>query len=440
MPERRAPQEIALSAAWHAGSFGADLQTTDGASVHIVHRGTWSHGLGPDFRDALVLFNGRELRAGSVEIHLQSRGWTDHGHHLDSAYDDVILHAVAHHHGQATRRSDGAIVPVVALGPLASLELPDMAQWEWHRVGGEICAPHIAATSPDTLRQILYRLGDVRLAARSARIEARLPTEPSGEILWQEILDGLGFSANREPMRELARIVSVEALESLLQSTSSGERLDVARGILLGVAGFLPLSPSESHLGRLSPDAVSQLESCWRDRGAPWQGAVIASSRWNRARVRPANHPVPRLLAAANLIANAGQRGGLLAAICGSVIDGDPIPTFRALTASDHFAGIGADRALDIVASGIVPVALAVAAHSGNTTLADAAARQWEQLPAPSANAVTRRAATQVAGSTLLGRIGARGSQGLIHLDTVLCQPRRCFECPIASAELSVKG
>ena len=93
-----------------------------------------------------------------------------------------------------------------------------------------------------------------------------------------------------------------------------------------------------------------------------------------------------------------------------------------------------------MVASSLIPFALALAAHSGDLDLADAASGQWETLPSPAANAVTRRAARQVAGATPLGKIGARGAQGLIHLDTTLCQPRRCFECPIAAAELSVKG
>jgi hypothetical protein len=122
----------------------------------------------------------------------------------------------------------------------------------------------------------------------------------------------------------------------------------------------------------------------------------------------------------------------------GVVLDrGDPIDTLRALTATTGRPGIGIDRAIDMPASGVIPLALALAAHSGDLHLADAASSQWERLPAPSPNAVTRRALRQVAGSSPLGKIGARGAQGLIHLDTVLCQPRRCFECPIAAAELS---
>jgi hypothetical protein len=118
----------------------------------------------------------------------------------------------------------------------------------------------------------------------------------------------------------------------------------------------------------------------------------------------------------------------------------DPIERLRALTGNNARPAIGSDRAIDMLASGIIPLALALAAHSGDLDLADAASSQWERLPAPGPNAVTLRAVRQVAGRSPLGKIGARGAQGLIQLDTVLCQPRRCFECPIAAAELSVNS
>lgn len=439
-PPPPAPLEIALSAAWHAGYFGNTLQTVSGESIEVVHRGAWSHGLGPDFQDALILFGGRELRSGSVEIHLRGRGWSEHGHHLDPAYDTVILHVVGHHDGAVARRSDGAIVPVVELGPVEQVPIPDFANWSWDRVGGRLCAERIAACDPGMLRGILMRLGDTRLAARSARIEARLPGEPPGEILWQELLDGFGYSANREPMRRLAQMVRLGSLEAVLLSLPAAERLPAARGILLGTAGFLPLSPSESHLGGLSSHALSQVEAAWLDHGAPWHGAQHAPTAWQRARVRPANHPVIRLLAASALMANACALGGLVAAIV-EIMHGeiDPVDPFRDLTGTPDSARIGADRALDMLTSCVIPFALAFAAHTDDRGLAEGASRQWDRLPAPAPNAVTRRAAQQVAGSTRLGKIGARGSQGLIHLDTTLCQPRRCFECPIAAAELAVK-
>jgi Protein of unknown function (DUF2851) len=83
--------EISLCAAWHDQRFTTPLRTTDGRTVEIVHRGTWTHGFGPDFRDVMVLLDGRELLTGSVEIHLTTSGWRAHGHHLDPRYQDVMV-------------------------------------------------------------------------------------------------------------------------------------------------------------------------------------------------------------------------------------------------------------------------------------------------------------------------------------------------------------
>src|SRR6476620_4278205 len=118
--------EITLCAAWHSGATAATLQSVSGDSIEIVHRGAWTHGLGPDFRDALILFNERELRSGSIEVHHRTRGWTDHHHH-DPAYNAVILHLVAHHDGSQTQRQDGSIVPVAELGPLRDLAALEIA-------------------------------------------------------------------------------------------------------------------------------------------------------------------------------------------------------------------------------------------------------------------------------------------------------------------------
>ena len=88
-PERIS--ELSLSAAWNDQRIGESLRTTDGRSLTIVHRGTWTHGFGPDFRDAMIQLDGRDLLTGSIEIHLSTGAWRDHGHHLDSRYDDVLV-------------------------------------------------------------------------------------------------------------------------------------------------------------------------------------------------------------------------------------------------------------------------------------------------------------------------------------------------------------
>src|SRR5690606_13704577 len=104
----------------------------------------------------------------------------------------------------------------------------------------------------------------------------------------------------------------------------------------------------------------------------------------------------------------------------------------------DEQPGIGADRTVGLTVNSILPFAVAQAEHTGDIVLSEAASAAWERLPPAEANEITRRALRQVAGEARLGRLGARGQQGLIHLDATLCGPRRCYECPIA--RLVVEG
>ena len=115
----------------------------------------------------------------------------------------------------------------------------------------------------------------------------------------------------------------------------------------------------------------------------------------------------------------------------------DVAQLIRDLSQSDLVAPVGSDRAIGIVANAIVPFAFALSESTGDLELGEAAAESWERLPPAEANEVTRRALHQVAGASRLSALGARGQQGLIHLDQTLCAPRRCFECPIAQLVLA---
>lgn len=434
------PPEIAVSAAWHGQRFSAPLRTVDGHSVEVVHRGVWSHGFGPDFRDALLLFEGRELRAGSVEVHRRTSGWAAHGHARDPRYDDVVLHVVLTHDGAETRRHDGALVPVLELRGRAAIALDArFATADWGRFGGDACAPELVRANPEAVRIAILRLGDTRLAGKAARIEAQLTGATPGDVLYREIWDGLGYSANREPMRAVAERLPLAAIEAALTTAPPGQRLTYALALLFGVAGFLPLAPVDATFAGLTPSDVAAIEAVWATRAEPWRHLTIAPTAWTRARVRPANHPAARLAAGAALLAHlpAGLVPGLLAPIRAGH---DPIATLRERSERDAPPGLGADRAAAIVANAVIPFALALAEHTGDRALSDAAALAWERIPAAEPNAVTRRALRQVAGDARLPGLGARGQQGLLHLDAALCSPRRCFECPVAHLALTEGG
>lgn len=97
----------------HAVSLSG-LCSEAGQTISVLDTGRWNHGDGPDFQNARVLINGKEY-TGDIEIHLNSRDWFAHKHHLDSRYNRVILHLVSGSCHPTARRADGITVPGVTI-------------------------------------------------------------------------------------------------------------------------------------------------------------------------------------------------------------------------------------------------------------------------------------------------------------------------------------
>src|SRR5579883_1102913 len=104
-PDRR--DERWLSDVWDPQSFERrGLCTTSGLDFKIVYPGMCTGEAGPDFRDAILALDDGSLLRGDVELHLQSSGWRQHGHHRDPAYNGVLLHVVLEA-DEPTRNSRG---------------------------------------------------------------------------------------------------------------------------------------------------------------------------------------------------------------------------------------------------------------------------------------------------------------------------------------------
>jgi uncharacterized protein DUF2851 len=420
--------EIDLCRAWTRLPRSIPLTTTDGRSVDVIHLGSWTHGFGPDFRNAIISIDGGPTEHGSVELHLRTRGWSDHRHHLDPRYNDVILHIVGQHDEVETRRSDGKLVPTVVLD-IRALGLPTH-EVDWSLVGGAVCAERLAREQPDLIRGIVERLGDNRITARAARIESRLTETTPDAVLYAEILDALGYVSNRDPM---AAIVSRLPWTNLVviagQETDTFDRTLAA---LLGVGGFLPLSDAEIAYTGLDPDRAHTLTKIWAGIAWEWDVKPITPTDWILARIRPSNHPIRRLVQAAALVT--GSDFHLTAQLLDPLrAAADPTTFLMELVDRQDVPALGIDRARAIVTNVLVPFGFVLASQTGDADLAESTARVWESLPGAESNERTRRAVRQITGDVGMKRLGARLQQGLIHLDQSLCGPRRCYECPIAA-------
>jgi hypothetical protein len=410
------------------------LHTLDDRTVTVVFPGNWSHGHGPDFTGAMLELPGAGLVTGAVELHFQASDWIHHRHHLDPRYNAVILHVVTKLDMPETRRADGALVPV------AVLTVPDEMLFRidarlpgiWSQLGGEVCAGQLAGEHPQRLVHALQQLGDRRLNDRVIRIEGELAAMPDRDVLTILLLDALGYSENREPMRQLAHLLNTGNWASWLTAHAVSEQLPLMRALLFGLAGFLPLSPGDAHLAQLTPADVQEMEHLWYTGLATRHiGSILPPASWQRARTRPANHPVRRLVTAAGLLTSIASNpvGEILHALRQHH---DPVTWLHESQASGG-SGLGVDRATAMVATVVLPFALAIARREGDAELEEVVAGHWERLRSGGLSRPAKRAMSQVSGAVPLRGLGERGNQGLLKLDRDFCTPRRCFECPVAA-------
>lgn len=86
--------EMLLQYIWQFQLFNkSSLGTTDAEPLTILHPGTLNTHQGPDFLNARLKI-GSTTWVGSIELHVLSSAWQEHGHAADPNYANVILHVV----------------------------------------------------------------------------------------------------------------------------------------------------------------------------------------------------------------------------------------------------------------------------------------------------------------------------------------------------------
>jgi len=437
------PPELTLAKIWQAQWLvPGPWQTTAGQTVSVQYRGRWSAGFGPDFADAALTLDGQRV-TGAVELHRRAGDWRAHGHHLDPAYNAVVLHVVYANDGPPAVTRTGRTLPTLVLapllaGPLAAFPADTAALGG---LGDHPCArDYLSATAGggDDLTRLLGRAGDMRLALKAAGLEARFAIAPPGNALYAGLLDALGYQMNRAPMAALAEALPLHALERHVFTAPDAEREAVVAALLLGTAGFLDRDTLPAFL-----EDGEALRARWAAMRGTLSPPIVTVTGWETARVRPANHPARRLLALAAWIA--GTPEGLTAALLAPLTEHADEPRravrglWEALRPRSHFlrdeaSPIGADRAGEIAINVLLPFALVYGLRTGDDTLVAGAERVWDAFPAPRDNAITAAMREQLGGSgadALRVRTG-RHQQGLIALYQERCKVRQCATCPVA--------
>lgn len=278
-------RERFLQILWNEQRLAAELRTRDGQRLEVVSPGIWNVGPGPDFRQAALRLDGRAVR-GDIEVHRTPADWARHGHGRDPNYEDVVLHVVWQDSAAA-----GPDIPLLELrsaldGAWRDLfaELQAEVYPEARRVAPGRCALQWADTADGRVAQLLAVAGLARFEDKTLRLQRRAATVGGEQALYEELFGALGYKANRDAFRALARAVPLADLRETI------DPLD-REALLFGAAGLLP-DPS---LTEVRPLWQSRLRELW-DRWWRFDRAIPPIA-WCRASLRPTNSPERRLAA-----------------------------------------------------------------------------------------------------------------------------------------------
>ena len=391
--------EIILHYIWeHCLWAGFEQYTTDGKKVEILSVGEHNRDAGPDYSHARIRIDGHEW-VGNIEIHVCASDWTKHHHHLDKAYDNIILHVVRTA-DKPIYNSKGELVPQCELNYPSDKDYLSALFESAQRMDSAIarigCAEQLLHDPRLLTEGWRKTLLCKRLECKRASITRLLEiTKGSWEhALYISLARNFGFHTNSVPFEELAINTPLSCLQkhrnSLFQLTA----------LLLGQAGLVQ-----------EPELQKEYDFLRVKFGlTPLDGSI-----WKHARLRPQNSPELRIRQFAQLM---HQSENLLS----KILDTDDLKELEMLFAVPQMGKSSVDI---LLINTVIPYKYAYALHQNNPVKAEQALRLMEKIPAEN-NTIVRQ--WRVLGQEVKN---AADTQALLHLYQNYCQHHECINCEV---------
>ena len=217
------------------------LITANGLPLEILNPGTYNTDSGPDFLNARVKIGSTEW-AGNIEIHLNSSMWYQHKHHLDPAYNNVILHVVVSF-DREVRSLEGAELETLIIRPEANV-LKRFRDY-MNVKSGILCREDLDRIDLYFVRHWINKLAVARVEDKTLEIADILNKTNSDweETLYIVLSSGFGLKVNSQAFRELAvrlplKLIRKHADNPLqVEALLFGQAGMLDRGILPGMSG-----------------------------------------------------------------------------------------------------------------------------------------------------------------------------------------------------------
>jgi hypothetical protein len=439
-------REWLLQALWNEQALTAPLTLANGDPLVVLSPGTWNVEAGPDFHQAALLIRDTPV-TGDVEIHCRELDWYRHGHHLDPAYDRVVVHAA----WICEPQRDSGMPPCLDLSaavraPLDRL-LPGIETHGYpyaRRVPTGACAVRWALLDDAQVREHLNVAGLARLGDKADALRQTIAAVGPGQALYQAVFEALGYKANSRALRHLAATTPLDRLRQCPDHTAR-------EALVFGMAGLLP-DPTTTPIPRARRDRVEELWHAWWEQGAP-----TLQLDWRRGGSRPLNSPERRLAAGVRWLELTGADpetwfcetlvrkdepgGALLRGLKRSLdfeSDWDLWVDFRHGLARPARL-LGRNRILDLAANVFLPFWMALARLRNRPDWEEKATTALLELPRLQGNRALKEVTHRFFMPPSRARDVIRGAvqqQGLLALyrDFCLQLSNACSNCPLAGA------
>lgn len=284
-------KENILQLVWKFGLINlANCYTTNGEKVSVVNPGVHNtQNSGPDFSTAKVYINDT-LWVGNVEVHCKSSDWFNHLHHLDEAYQNVVLHVVY-------EDDCGAIegikhFPVIELKKCVDAEVWSKIEAIDLSKSKIPCESWLSEMNAVDWVSWQDRLLVERFETKSRAVDVLYHTNDKNweKVCFQLLCKSLGGTVNKEPFLLLSKLLPFEVLNKHRSNLLSIEAL------LFGVAGMLGGDFEDLYPKRLKQE--------YQFLKAKFKLQELNAVSWKYLRMRPVAFPTVQIALLSSLIFN----------------------------------------------------------------------------------------------------------------------------------------
>ena len=432
--------------------FDTNMAAIDRRAIRVIKPGILNHNEGPDFMHAEIEIDGK-LHIGDVEIHVRSSEWYAHKHHLNSRYNRVVVHAVFFNDdfNLRTRLQNGKRVPTLELLKWVAVDTGDLYDDTNDTTTDGLCRVTGKQLNIETLKGVFESLGRERFLEKTESMRLLRTRLDFEQLLYEGIMEALGYERNSKALRELAQHVPFADLDQKSE-------LEI-QAMLFGVAGLLPSQREKPLSPEVTDDpSIVALEELWRASEYAELPPRMTAAHW-RFTGRPLNYPTRRIAAMSQLIHHC--QGSLMMyflPICEKAVTADTPKALRTIekelrtllmleptgywethsnfgTGGTQKAGlIGKARAVDIIINKILPIAYIWAVEAESQKLQEAILRLYSTGSKSTGNKIIRRVDEQIFNETQQMRHlepTAKIEQGVIRLYKNYCADWLCDLCPI---------